>query len=384
MDIHSFPIAFEQDALDDLQTRLKSIRWPDEVSGADWSYGTDLAYLKTLVRYWQTSFDWRHQEAQLNTFAHFRADIDGWGIHFIHAKGKGPSPFPLILTHGWPGTFVEFLKIIPLLVDPQNHEADPLDAFTVIVPSLPSYGFSQRPSHPGSWPVHELWMHLMSHLGYERFGAYGTDFGASVTTELALRYPEHVIGIHLSTASDIAWPVPLPTPSELSEAEKDFLVRSEQWDQEEGGYRHEQRTRPQTLAYGLNDSPIGLTAWLVEKFRSWSDCEGHIERRFSKDELLTIITLFWVTQTINSSIRYYYERRHHPALTTQHRFIDVPTAVSMFSKDFFMPREWVERSYNLVWWREHALGGHFAAMEEPYQLAEDIRAFFRHLRLPPL
>ena len=384
MNNRAFSVAVKQEVLDDLQTRLELTRWPDEVIGAGWNYGMDISYLKALVKYWQTSFDWREQEKYLNAFDHFQANIDGWGIHFIHARGKGTALLPLNLTHGWPGTFVELLKLVPLLINPENYGANPQDAFDIVVPSLPGYGFSERPSRLGPWPIHELWMHLMRNLGYEHFGAYGSDFGASITTELALSYPERLMGIHLTTASDIAWPIPIPDPSDLSEAEKDFLIRNERWDQEEGGYRHEQRTRPQTLAYGLNDSPAGLASWLVEKFRSWSDCDGHIERRFSKDELLTIVTLFWATQTINSSMRYYYERRYHPALTSQpHRFISVPTAVSMFPKDFLMPREWIERSYNLVWWREHTRGGHFPAMEEPYQLAEDIRAFFRPFRSPP-
>lgn len=380
MDIRPFSIDIPRPILQDLKTRLSNTRWPDEVTGSGWDYGTNRAYLQDLVTYWQTRFDWYTAQRTLNTFSHFRATVKGQGIHFLHERGKGSNPLPLILTHGWPGTFVEMLKIIPLLTDPARHGADPADSFDVVVPSLPGYGFSDRPHLPGPWNVHDLWMELMIGLGYEHFGAYGSDFGASVTTDLGWRYPEHVLGIHLTTASDIAWPYPLPDPSDLSLAEKAFLARMEQWDQEEGGYRHLHRTRPQTLAYGLTDSPAGLAGWLAEKFRAWSDCDGVLERRFSQDELLTIVTLYWVTETINPSMRDYYERRHHPQLWQQPRTITIPTAVALFPKDFVLPQEWVKRTYNLQRWTELSHGAHFPAWEEPQLLAEEIRAFFRTLR----
>jgi pimeloyl-ACP methyl ester carboxylesterase len=380
MDIQPFHIEVLQSDLDDLKHRLAQTRWPDEPVDAAWAYGTNRSYLQELLTYWQSQFDWRTVEKRLNRWKHYRTHINGLGIHFIHERAKESKSLPLLLTHGWPGTFWEMLKIIPLLTDPASNGGSPEDAFDVIIPSLPGYGFSDRPRGPGPWNVHTLWAELMSRLGYERFGAYGSDFGASVTTDLARSYPERVIGIHLTTASDIAWPSPLPDPSDVSEDEKDFLRRSEWWDQEEGGYRHEQRTRPQTLAYGLNDSPVGLAGWLVEKFRAWSDCQGEIERRFSKEELLTVVMLYWLTQTINSSMRDYYEHKHHPLAWHDAHFIRVPTAVALFLKDFPMPREWVQRSYNLQRWTEIASGGHFPAHEEPNVLAEEIRTFFRQFR----
>jgi len=380
MRVHSFRAQTSQATLDDLRKRLARTQWPDEVEGADWDYGADLAYMRGLAAYWNGEFDWRAQEGRINGFANFRADVDGFGVHFIHERGRGPAPAPLILTHGWPGTFLEMLNLIPRLTDPARFGADPADAFDVVVPSLPGYGFSDRPLSPGPWKVHDVWARLMSGLGYERFGAYGSDFGAGITTDLGWLYPERVIGIYVTTASDLAWPYPLPAASELSGEERDFLARIARWDEDEGGYRHEQRTRPQTLAYGLADSPVGLAAWIVEKLRAWSDCDGDVERRFTKDEILAIATLYWVTGTINSSMRDYYERRSHPELWRRTRRIEIPTAVAMFPKDFPFPREWAERSYNLQRWTVIPHGGHFPAHEEPDLLAEDIRSFFRELR----
>lgn len=379
MDVKPYTVNVPQDILDDLQQRLTRTRWPDELPGSKWDYGANLAYMKELVTYWRNQFDWRAQERAINAFANFRADINGLGIHFIDERGKGPNPIPLILTHGWPGTFLEMLKLVPFLTDPANYGGDPADAFDVIVPSMPGYGFSDRILQPGPWHVHALWVKLMSGLGYERFGAYGSDWGASVTTELARCYPSRIIGIHLTT-TDVAWPEPIPPVSELSKAERDFLTRMESRWQEDGGYKHLQRTRPQTLAYGLSDSPVGLAAWLVEKFRAWSDCDGNVERRFTKDELLTTVTVYWATETLNASMRDYYERQHTSEQGRQRGRIDVPTAVAMFPKDVAFPREWVERSYNLLRWTEIPHGGHFPAAEEPELLAADIRAFFRKLR----
>jgi pimeloyl-ACP methyl ester carboxylesterase len=340
--------------------------------------------MRSLIDYWHEDFDWPAQERALNAFPQFVAEIDGHDIHFIHVRGRGPRPMPIILTHGWPSSFVEMLKLIPLLADPGAHGGDPADAFDVVAPSLPGFGFSQPRTERGLAPAHPLWRRLMvDGLGYARFAAQGGDVGARVTSALGRAYPDNLIGLHLSTV-DLDWPTPLPAESELSEAEKDYLARVRRWEEANGGYSHIQGTRPQTLAYGLNDSPVGLAAWIVEKWREWSDCGGDLDRRFSRDELLTNITLYWATQTINSSMRYYYEKRHdpEPAQLMLVERIQTPTAVAVFpaEKELLVPREWAERSYNIQRWTEMPRGGHFAALEEPELMAEDIRGFFRGLR----
>jgi pimeloyl-ACP methyl ester carboxylesterase len=381
VDIHPFTVEVPQAALDDLRTRLAHTRWPDEISGAGWNYGTNLAYLKDLVDYWRAGFDWRAQEAAINAFHHFRANIDGLGIHFIHERGHGPRPMPIIITHGWPSSFFQMLKLVPLLADPARFGGDPADAFDVVVPSVPGYGFSDRPSEPGmiSTRIADLWARLMTEgLGYARFAAQGGDIGTGITTRLGLGYPDRLIGIHLT---DPAWPYRGPGARELSEAERAYVEEAGRWEREEGAYENIQATRPQTLAYGLNDSPAGLAAWIVEKFRAWSDCEGDVERSFSRDELLTNVTIYWVTETINSSMRLYYESRHNPTPIKQGERVEVPCAIALFPKDIDQPpHEWAERTYNVRRWTLMPRGGHFAALEEPELLAEDIRAFFRPLR----
>jgi len=289
MDIQPFTVQIPEADLVDLQTRLARTRWPDAIAGADWEYGTSLAYLYDLVRYWQEHFDWRAQERAINAFAHFRATVHGVGIHFIHQRGTGPAPLPLIITHGWPGSFIEMLKIIPLLSDPARYGGDARDAFDVVIPSLPGYGFSDRPGERGMHPfrIADLWAKLMVGLGYQRFGAQGGDWGSSVATCLGLAHAGAVVGMHLNYIPGSYAPYLGPGARGLSAAERVFQQERERWLQTEGGYGQIQRTKPQTLAYGLNDSPAGLAAWIVEKFRAWSDCDGDVERRFSKDELLT-------------------------------------------------------------------------------------------------
>lgn len=379
--IRPFTIAVAEEALRDLRERLERTRWPDAVEGANWEYGANLAFLRELVGYWQTSFDWRAQERILNQFAHHIATIDGLDIHFIHERGRGPRPLPLVLTHGWPGTFFEMYKLIPMLADPARFGADPLDAFDVVVPSLPGYGFSERPQRPGvaRADIVTRWATLMTDvLGYPRFGAHGGDIGAGVTTQLGLGHSDCVLGIHLTALAD---PYLGPGAPELSTAERAFIALREQWDVDEGAYGHQQATRPQTLAYGLNDSPVGLAAWIIEKFRAWSDCGGDVERRFTKDELLTTITLYWVTQTINSSIRLYYESRQHPQPPRRDDHVTVPTGVALTTEAVnFAPREWAERLYTVRRWTELPRGGHFLALEEPELLAHELRAFFRPMR----
>ena len=384
MNVQAFTITIAQSILDDLRERLARTRWPDEVEGAAWDYGTNLDYLKTLVDYWQHEFDWRAQEAKLNQFAQFRADIDGFGVHFIHERGQGPNPLPLVITHGWPSSFPELVTILPRLTDPARYGGGPTDAFDVVVPSLPGYGFSDRSPQPEGMAdakIAEVWSHLMTDvLGYPRFAAHGGDIGGWVTSQLGRLYPQQVIGIHVNGVC--ARPYLGPEERPLSEQERACLAGQARWEREEGAYAHLQHTKPQTLAYGLNDSPAGLAAWIVEKFRSWSDCDGRVERCFTKEELLTNISLYWLTQTVNSSFLPYYVDDERNAFH-QGEFVAVPCAVAMFPKnvaDYPFPREWAERVYNVQRWTEMPRGGHFPAMEEPELLVEDLRAFFRPLR----
>ncbi|MCL0047518.1 epoxide hydrolase [Dehalococcoidia bacterium] len=383
MQITNFDISVENSTLDQLRDRLINTRYPDEITDSGWNYGTDLSYLKELVKYWHSDFNWPKQQALINSFSHFRTTVDDINIHFIHEKGKGPDPFPLIITHGWPGTFFEMYKVIPMLTDPQSFGGDPKDSFDVVVPSMPGYGFSDASPSRGMDPltVADMWATLMSdNLGYSRFGAQGGDWGARVTAKLGLSHSDKVIGIHTTSTTS-------PTPylgegsRPLSESEKRMLEQREKWVRSEGGYAHIQSTKPQTLSYSLNDSPVGLAAWIVEKYRTWSDCEGDIESRFTKDELLTTVTIYWVTESIGSSTRLYYESFNKPWTLKQGERIDVPVAVAAFPHENTIPlREWAERSYNVKHWTDMPSGGHFAALEEPDRLVQDIREFFRTLR----
>ncbi|MBZ5595785.1 MAG: epoxide hydrolase [Acidobacteriia bacterium] len=382
MGVEPFAIPYSQAAVDDLRSRLARTRWPDPAAGSGWEYGAALAFVREICRYWQDQFDWKAQIARISAFHHYRYTADGFGIHFIHERGKGPAPLPLVLTHGWPGSFLEMLKIIPLLTDPAGHGGDPADSFDVVVPSLPGYGFSDRPQTPSmnSFRIAELWTHLMHDLGYRRFGAQGGDIGASVTTVLGLRHAECITGIHLNYIPGSYRPFLQAEPT-LAPVEIAFSADAERWYSESGGYAHLQRTTPLTAAYGLNDSPAGLAAWILEKFHDWSDCSGDLERRFTKDELLSNVTLYWMTETIHSSFRWYYETRLAPLQFKEGERVGVPCAIARFPKEApFPPREWIERGYNIQRWTEMPRGGHFAAAEEPELLAEDMRAFFRGLR----
>jgi microsomal epoxide hydrolase len=381
MAVDSFRIDVPGPVLDDLRERLARTRFPDEVEGTGWDYGTNLGYMEELVDYWLNRFDWRAREEELNRFAHFRTDIDGAGIHFVHERGRGEEPLPLVLTHGWPDSFYRYYKIIPLLTDPARFGGDPADAFDVIIPSMPGYGFSDRPHERGmtSERIAGLWARLMTDvLGYERFAAGGGDIGSGVSQLLALGHPDRVVGLHLTDPGFFSPGAGIP---DLSENERRYLNAIQELWMQEGAYSMAQSTKPQTLAYGLNDSPAGLAAWIVEKFRSWSDCGGDIERRFSKDELLTNIMIYWATETIGSSVRLYYENMHALPLDFLKEHVDVPVGMAVFPKDFIPPpREWVERRLNVERWTGMPRGGHFTAMEEPELLAEEIRAFFRPLR----
>ncbi len=380
MNIQSFKIAIPESTLNDLRERLARTHWPDEIEGAGWSYGTNLDYLKSLVAYWQNEYDWRKQEETLNRYTHFRTDLDGLNIHFIHERGKGPNPLPIILTHGWPDSFYRMHKIIPMLTDPESFGGNAADSFDVIVPSMPGFGFSDPVRKPGSTvkQTAELWASLMRDvLGYQRYGAAGGDWGSPITQLLALNNPAEVIGIHLT---DIGFHATVNLdPASLTPVEQEYLRERQQRSLQEGGYVLIQSTKPQTLAYGLSDSPVGLAAWIIEKFYGWSDIEGALESKYTKDELLTHIMIYWVTQTINSSLRFYYEERHAPSFKTRQR-VEVPVAMALFPKDTPAPRVLAERSLRIERWTEMPRGGHFAALEEPELLVEDLRAFYRSLR----
>ena len=378
-----FKIDIPDSVLDDLRARLERTRWPDELPGVGWEYGSNMDYIKELVEYWKNDFDWRKQEALINSFSHFKAPVDGRDVHFIHEKGKGPNPLPLVITHGWPGTFFEMHKVIPLLSDPGAHGGDPGDAFDVVAPSMPGYGFSDAAQERGLdvLAVGDVMAKLMhEQLGYDRYVAQGGDWGARVTAQMGHKHSDHCIAIH---STGVVAPTPYlgPGSAPLSEAEQGLLRQREQWMADEAGYFHIQGTKPQTLGYGLNDSPAGLCAWIVEKYRTWSDCHGDVESRFTKDELLTTVTIYWVTQSINSSARLYYETLHKPWEFAQGERINVPVGVAIFpAENSRPPREWAERSYNVTQWTVMPSGGHFAALEEPELLVEDMRNHFRSIR----
>lgn len=372
-----------QSVLDDLHTRLAHPRWPDEVVGAGWDYGTNREYLQQLTAYWQQKYDWRLQEAKLNQFPQFMAQVAGTDLHFLHIKGKGPHPVPLLLTHGWPDSFYRMVKIIPLLTDPANYGGRAEDAFTVVVPDIPGFGFSQRPTQPGTdtGRTADLFAELMTGvLGYGRFLAHGGDFGASITEQLALRHAALLPAIHLTNVPPQHAQNTKPEGLSLSPVEQAYLRQSKAWAEKEGAFTAVQTTKPQTLSYGLNDSPVGLASWIVEKFHGWSDCRGDLESVFTKDELLTNIMIYWVTQTIGSSARFYYEKAHNPALS-QPSYVQVPTGFAAFVHDIdHAPRPFAERFFNVQRWAELPRGGHFAALEVPEVLATQLREFFRPYR----
>jgi microsomal epoxide hydrolase len=376
-----FTIRVSDEVLADLRWRLDRVRWPDEVPEGAWRYGTDLAYMKELVAYWRDCYDWRVHEAHLNRLRQFTAPAGGIDLHFIHEEGVGPRPLPLLLSHGWPGSIWEFHALIPRLTDPARFGADPADAFTVVAPSLPGYGFSFRPDQPrfGVVEIADVFAALMTKvLDYPRFAAQGGDWGAFVTSRLGAAYPHHLVGIHVNL---LAVRRDLTPPANPTAEEQAFFDGLRHWEREETGYQWIQGTKPQTLAYGLTDSPTGLAAWIVEKFRTWSDCGGDVERRFSKDVILTNVMLYWVTGAINSSFWPYYARRHGPWPLMEGQRIAVPTAYAAFPREILHPpRALAERYYNIQRWTPMPAGGHFAALEEPEALASDIRAFFRDLR----
>src|SRR5579872_758458 len=383
MAIEKFNINVAEAVLADLNRRLDAMRWPDALDNVGWEMGSSLSYMQSLAEYWRKTYDWRRQEAALNQLPQYRIAVDGFHIHFAHVRSKAPKPLPLIITHGWPGSFMEMAKIIPLLTDPEAHGGKAEDAFDVVVPSLPGYGFSDRPRERGMNPfkVAELWARLMGELGYERFAAQGGDWGAAVSTALGLDHAQRIIGIHLNYIAGRFLLVGTLNQPPADDVAKSYLGELRGWWDLEGGYSHIQSTKPQTLGYGLNDSPVGLAAWIIEKFRTWSDCSGDVESIFTRDELLTNVMIYWATQTIHSSTRLYYETREHPFQLSPTNRVKPPVAVALFPKEIAMPpRALAERGYNIVRWTAMPRGGHFAAMEEPELLAQDLREFFRPLR----
>ena len=376
-----FVLDIPEPAIDDLRARLARTRFPDQAPGAPWTYGTDVGYLRGLIEHWRTGFDWRAQEARLNAWPQFKVALHGIDVHYLQVEGKGPAPMPLLLSHGWPGSVFEFLELIPRLTDPARFGGDPADAFTVVVPSLPGYGLSFAPNQArfSLEQIADCFADLMTGvLGYPRFAAQGGDWGAFITSRLGAVHADKLIGIHVNLLAirRDAKMVANPTPDEQR-----YLRELETWLKDETGYQWIQGTRPQTLAFGLSDSPAGLAAWIVEKFRAWSDCDGNIESVIARDHLLANISLYWFTGAIGSSFWPYYARLHGP-WPVPDGGVGVPTGYAEFPHEILRPpRSLAARVYtDIRRWTTMPKGGHFAAMEQPEALAREIVEFFRPLR----
>jgi pimeloyl-ACP methyl ester carboxylesterase len=383
--IKPFTIHVSDSALEDLAERLVRTRLPDQLDNASWEYGTDLAYLTELVTYWREEFDWRKQEAELNQFDQFTTEVDDLTTHFIHQRSSNEDAMPLLLVHGWPGSISEFSKIIGPLTNPQQHGLDPLDSFHVIAPSLPGFGFSAIPSASGYSPekMAHIFAQLMAQLGYEKFAIAGGDWGAIINRHMANTFPDKLIALH-SNMLLAAPPADSTAKSAVTEAEASLRDNRLAYMRNEVGYQQIQGTKPQSLGYGLNDSPAGLAAWIVEKFHGWTDlpqgADGDLNSRLSKDEILTNISIYWHTQTITSSTRIYYENRRAPRLKEM-EYINVPTGVAIFPADIYItPKSWAQASYDIRHWTVMPKGGHFAALEEPQLYLEDLQKFFRLFR----
>ncbi len=376
-DITPFSISVSDSELADLRQRLEATRWPNEETVDDWTQGIPLAYVKEVCAYWSSDYDWRKREAKLNAFPQFTTNLDGLDIHFVHVRSPEPTAQPLVITHGWPGSIVEFQKVIGPLTDPAAHGGDPADAFHVVCPSLPGYGFSGKPNETG-WNVQKVadtWSALMQRLGYERYFAQGGDWGAMVTTAIGQRDPEHCRAIHLNM------PITPPDPEtmgDLTEAEQSALAGMQHYQDWDSGYSKQQSTRPQTLGYGLADSPSGQAAWILEKFWAWTDCNGHPENVLTRDELLDNVMLYWIPGNGASSARLYWESFNKPPMEP----VQVPVGASIFPKEIFRTsKRWAEKHFGgLLYWNELDKGGHFAAFEQPDLFVDEIRACFRSLR----
>jgi pimeloyl-ACP methyl ester carboxylesterase len=383
-----FRISVPDADLDDLRASIARTRWPDEVDDAGWDYGTPRGYLQELVEYWADGFRWREREAALNTVPQFRAVVDApgfeeFGLHFVHQPGVGPAPLPLVLSHGWPSTHFEYHDVVARLADPGAFGDDPAEAFHVVVPSLPGYGFSDIPHRRGMTPrvMATMFVALMRDLGYDHFAAAGCDWGAYVTALLGLDHPDTVVGIHMGMLNFRA------ADYEPDDEDVAYRARSRAWSREETGYSTIQGTKPQSLAYGLTDSPAGLAGWIVEKWRRWSDCGGDVQRMFTRDELLTTIAIYWFTGTINSANRLYHESRHAPVQLAPGQRIR-PPAGFLLEREVDgptpnigpPPRRRAEATYDVQRWTVADHGLHFPAMENPDLYVAELRAFFRHLR----
>jgi pimeloyl-ACP methyl ester carboxylesterase len=374
--ITAFRIDVPQAQLDDLWARIDATRWPAEAPDADWVRGMPGGYLRDLVEYWRHTYDWRAAEQQLNAWPQFTTTIDGQHLHFVHARSPEPAARPLLLTHGWPGSIVEFVHVFGPLTDPGAHGGDPADAFHVVAPSIPGYGFSGRPSEPG-WNitrVAQTFATLMQRLGYDRYGAQGGDWGSIISREVGVIDPAHVSGVHLNM---LMTRPRRDDPIELTDDERERLAGYDTWVKEGAGYNRLQSTRPQTLAYALTDSPVGQLAWIVEKFKEWTDSTNVPEDAVDRDQMLTNVMIYWLTATAGSSAQLYYESAHNQPKPAPS---NTPTGVAVFPHDIARPiRRLAEQTNNIVHWTEFERGGHFAAMEQPELLVADIRAFFRQL-----
>ncbi|MGY1673426.1 epoxide hydrolase family protein [Geodermatophilus sp. SYSU D00710] len=372
--VEPFAVDVPAEAVDDLRRRLRGTRWPEPETVDDWSQGVPLGWLQEVCRYWAEEYDWPARQARINAHPQARTVVDGLPVHLLHVRSPHPDALPLVLTHGWPGSVVEFLDVLGPLTDP----GDPQDAFSVVVPSLPGFGWSGKPDTPGWGPARtaDAWAEVMRRLGYERFGAQGGDIGSFVSANLGARHPDRVVGVHLNMVVT----GPPEGQTEFTEREQRALERERAFRAQAAAYSQQQRTRPQTLGYGLTDSPAGQAGWILEKFHAWTDCDGDPVAAIGLDRLLDDVSVYWFTATATSSARMYWEMARAPAERAPQ--VAVPAGISVFPHEIFQPpREWVQRQLtDLRSWQEHGSGGHFAAMERPEALVADVREFFRPLR----
>lgn len=376
MTVRPYVIDIPTPVIEDLRDRLRGTVWPDQLTGAGWDYGTELDYLQGIVTDW-TAFDWAARQKRLNQLPHQRVEVDGLGVHVVHQRADTPGALPLVLLHGWPSSFVQMLPILPMLTHPGEHDGDPADAVHVVALSLPGYGFSDRATEPGMdvTRIAGIVVEVMDQLGYPRFAGRGSDLGAGVLQQLGLTHPDRLVALHLSGTNPYLGHV----PDDLTPAELEFVGAAHQWNQTEMAYAMEHASKPQTLAYALTDSPAGLAGWILEKFRTWSDCDGDLDSVYDRADLLTNLTIYWATRTIGSSMRLYYETAH--SSTAGWGRVEVPTGMAMSGADMFpTPRAWVERFFNVIHWTDLPRGGHFLEWETPELLAADLRTFLRHHR----
>lgn len=380
--LDQFRVAVPDSELIDLRRRIESTRWPEAETVDDWSQGVPLEYLREVADYWRATYDWRRLEADLNALDQFVTDIDGQEIHFIHARSQHPDAMPIVITHGWPGSVLEFLHLIGPLTDPTRFGGDAADAFHVVCPSLPGFGFSSKPATTGTGTarIAEIWTTLMERLGYERWVAQGGDWGSAVTTEIG-RLATTAGGSHSCAGIHLNMPIAAPTaeamsdPSPADQAAFAAFTHYQEW---EAGYSKQQSTRPQTIGYALTDSPVGQLAWILEKFQAWTDCDGHPENAITRDTILDIVTHYWLTASAASSARLYWESF---ASFIPGARVDIPTGVAAFPREIIRaPRPWCEQAYEITHWTDMPRGGHFAALEQPELLVADLRECFRHLR----